>query len=210
MQPAPDMWYYETRAKSRGASQVAGVDEAGRGPLAGPVVAAAVMLNPNDPIDGLNDSKQLSEKARERFFGEIQARALAVGVGIVGPEEIDRINILQATLQAMNRAVEGLPAAGEHICPDYLLIDALTLKGVPIPQDGIIKGDAKSASIAAASIVAKVTRDRLMVQYDGQYPGYGFAGHKGYPTRAHKEAIRRLGPCAIHRRSFSGVKGPAV
>lgn len=210
MQPAPDMWYYETRAKKRGASQIAGIDEAGRGPLAGPVVAAAVMLDPKDPIIGLNDSKQLSEKVRERLFGEIQSRAIAVGVGIVGPEQIDRINILQATIQAMTHAVEGLPAAGEHIQPDYLLIDALTLKGLPIPQDGIIKGDARSASIAAASIVAKVTRDRLMVHYDGLFPGYGFAGHKGYPTRAHKEALRQLGPCEIHRRTFSGVVRQAV
>ncbi len=210
MQPAPDMWYYETRAKKRGASQIAGIDEAGRGPLAGPVVAAAVMLDPKDPIIGLNDSKQLSEKVRERLFGEIQSRAIAVGVGIVGPEQIDRINILQATIQAMTHAVEGLPVAGEHIQPDYLLIDALTLKGLPIPQDGIIKGDARSASIAAASIVAKVTRDRLMVHYDGLFPGYGFAGHKGYPTRAHKEALRQLGPCEIHRRTFSGVVRRAV
>jgi ribonuclease HII len=201
----PPLWEYEARALERGARHIAGIDEAGRGPLAGPVVAAAVILHPADPIAGVDDSKKLTERRREALFAEIQARALAVGVGIVPPGEIDRINIYQATLRAMAQAVAALSAAGEHIHPDHLLIDALTLPGMPIPQQGIIKGDAKSASIAAASIVAKVTRDRLMVHYDGLYPGYGFAGHKGYPTRAHRDAIHRLGPCPIHRKTFRGV-----
>ncbi|MDH5528152.1 MAG: ribonuclease HII [Nitrospirota bacterium] len=197
------LWEFERRAWQRGARAIAGVDEAGRGPLAGPVVAAAVILDENDPIDGLNDSKQLSEKKRERLFAEIHTRARSVGVGIVSPAEIDRINILQATLRAMTLAVESLPVGGVNA--DLLLIDALTLPGVPLPQEGIIGGDAKSASIAAASIIAKVTRDRMMLEFEAEYPGYGFAGHKGYPTRAHKEAIVRLGPSPIHRRTFRGV-----
>jgi len=206
VEPTPPLWEYESRARAGGARLIAGVDEAGRGPLAGPVVAAAVILNPNDPIDGVNDSKKLSARRREALFSEIQARALAVGVGIVASEEIDRINIYQASLRAMAQAVEMLPAAAEGLVPDHLLVDAMTIPGQMIPQQGIIKGDAKSASIAAASIIAKVTRDRLMVHYDGLYPGYGFSGHKGYPTVSHKEAVQRLGPCPIHRRSFRGVK----
>jgi len=203
--PAEDRWHYEQRAWRRGADAVAGVDEAGRGPLAGPVVAAAVVLRRDDPIEGLNDSKVLSPRRREVLFQEIQRRARAVGVGIVDHAEIDRINILQATLKAMAEAVAALGAGEEDLAADYLLIDALTLPGLMVPQDGIVKGDAKSASIGAASIVAKVTRDRIMEAYDKRYPGYGFAGHKGYPTRDHKEAIRRLGPTPIHRRTFRGV-----
>jgi len=202
----PPLWEYERRAHARGARRIAGVDEAGRGPLAGPVVAAAVILNADDPIEGVNDSKKLSPKRREALFAEIQARALAVGVGIVTADEIDRINIYQASLRAMAQAVEMLPAAGEDMAADHILVDAMTIPGMLVPQQGIIKGDAKSASIAAASIIAKVTRDRMMVHYDALYPGYGFAGHKGYPTVSHKEAVRRLGPCPIHRRSFRGVR----
>ncbi|MDH4228788.1 MAG: ribonuclease HII [Nitrospirota bacterium] len=202
MRPGP-LWEYEGRAQGRGARAIAGIDEAGRGPLAGPVVAAAVILDAADPIAGLNDSKQLSEKTRERLFTEIHTRARAVGVGIVHAGEIDRINILQATILAMTQAVERLSAGGVEA--DYLLLDALTLSALPLPQEGIIGGDGKSASIAAASIVAKVTRDRIMVAYNDNFPGYGFAVHKGYPTRAHREALSRLGPCPIHRRSFRGV-----
>jgi ribonuclease HII len=198
-------WEFERRACGRGARAVAGIDEAGRGPLAGPVVAAAVILDPQDPIDGLNDSKRLSPARREHLFGQIQSRARAVGVGIVAPAEIDRINILQATLKAMTEAVAALPRASPGLAPDHLLIDALTLPEVSLPQDGIVGGDGRCVSIAAASIVAKVTRDRLMASLDARYPGYGFAVHKGYPTAAHREALRRLGPCPIHRRSFRGV-----
>ncbi len=198
-------WEYETRARRRGARLIAGIDEAGRGPLAGPVVAAAVILDPDDVIDGVNDSKKLTARRREVLFSEIQARALAVGVGIVSHQVIDEINIYQATLRAMAQAVECLPAAADGLSPDHLLVDAMTIPGMLVSQQGIIKGDAKSASIAAASIIAKVTRDRLMVHYDTIYPGYGFAGHKGYPTVAHKEAVRRLGPCPIHRTTFRGV-----
>jgi len=200
MGQTPPTWQFEAAAWGRGARAVAGVDEAGRGPLAGPVVAAAVILDPDRPVRGVADSKTLSPARRERLFGEIHERARAVGVGIVSHGEIDRINILQATLRAMTRAVEELTAA-----PDYLLIDALTLPAVALPQEGIVRGDGRSVSIAAASIVAKVTRDRLMADLDRAYPGYGFAVHKGYPTAAHRSALARLGPCPVHRRSFRGV-----
>jgi ribonuclease HII len=196
---------FEDRARRRGARAVAGVDEAGRGPLAGPVVAAAVILKADDPIDGVDDSKKLSPARREALFAQIRARARSVGVGIVPAHEIDAGGILPATRRAMTEAVQALGAAGAGIAADHLLIDALTLPDVPLPQDGIVRGDQKSASIAAASIVAKVTRDRLMAELDARHPGYGFGVHKGYPTRAHREAIRRLGPCEAHRRSFRGV-----
>jgi ribonuclease HII len=189
-------WDYEARARRSGARAVAGVDEAGRGPLAGPVVAAAVVLDPDD-------SKLLSPRRRDRLFDAIRDRARAVGVGIVSPETIDRINILQATLLAMREAVDALEACG--LCADHLLLDALTLPDMTVPQDGIVKGDQKSVSIAAASIIAKVTRDRMMVELDARYPGYGFAVHKGYPTAVHREALARLGPSPVHRRSFRGV-----
>jgi ribonuclease HII len=204
----PPTWEYETRARERGARAVAGVDEAGRGPLAGPVVAAAVILDPDDPIDGLADSKLLSPARRARLFEIIQSRARAVGVGLVPPGEIDRINILQATLRAMGQAVDAL--AGRGGAADHLLIDALTLPGRPLPQEGIVKGDRKSVSIAAASIIAKVTRDRIMDDLDARHPGYGFAVHKGYPTAAHREALMRLGPSPVHRRSFRGVTPAGV
>jgi ribonuclease HII len=200
MGQAPPTWQFESAAWARGARAVAGIDEAGRGPLAGPVVAAAVILDPGQPVPGVADSKILSPARREQLFGEIHRNARAVGVGLAPHDEIDRVNILQATLRAMTRAVQNLGAD-----PDYLLIDALTLPDVPFPQEGIVRGDSLSVSIAAASIVAKVTRDRLMVEIDGRYPGYGFAAHKGYPTAAHKGAIDRLGPCPIHRRTFRGV-----
>jgi len=200
-------WDYEERARRHGARAVAGIDEAGRGPLAGPVVAAAVILAPGDAPDGVNDSKLLSPRRREALHDLIRARARAVGVGIVAPADIDRLNILVATRLAMMQAVAALEEGG---CPaDHLLIDALTLADVPLPQDGIVKGDRKSVSIAAASIVAKVTRDRMMLELDARHPGYGLAVHKGYPTAAHREALRRLGPSPAHRLSFAGVTPPA-
>lgn len=180
-----------------GCSLICGVDEAGRGPLAGPVTAGAVILPKDCMILYLNDSKKLSEKRREELFWEIREKAVSYSVGIVGPERIDEINILQATYEAMRQAVSGL-----GVVPDLLLNDAVTIPELAIPQVPIIKGDAKSVSIAAASILAKVTRDHLMEEYDKQFPQYGFAKHKGYGTAAHVAAIREFGPCPIHRRSF--------
>ncbi len=176
---------------------ICGIDEAGRGPLAGPVVAGAVILPKDDPILYLNDSKKLSEKKRAMLYEEIMACAAAVGVGMASHTRIDEINILQATYEAMRAAVKNLP-----VKPEILLNDAVTIPEVDIPQVPIIKGDAKSVSIAAASIIAKVTRDRIMVEYDKEFPGYGFAGHKGYGTKAHIEALKELGPSPIHRRTF--------
>ena len=186
---------YEREYDSEGL--IAGVDEAGRGPLAGPVVAAAVILHPGAEILGINDSKKLSEKKREALYPEILEKAMAVGVGIVSAARIDEINILQATYEAMRKAVEGL-----CFSPDLLLVDAVTIPGLAVKQVPIIKGDAKSLSIGAASIVAKVTRDRLMRELDKIYPEYGFEGHKGYGTAAHIAALKEFGPCPVHRRSF--------
>lgn len=180
-----------------GCTYICGVDEAGRGPLAGPVVAGAVILPKGCRILYINDSKQLSAKKREELYDIIKERAVCTGIGIVGPERIDEINILQATYEAMRQALQGLSAR-----PDVLLNDVVTIPGVEIRQVPIIKGDAKSVSIAAASIVAKVTRDRMMVEYDRQYPGYGFAANKGYGSGMHLEALKRLGPSPIHRKSF--------
>ncbi len=176
---------------------ICGVDEAGRGPLAGPVVAGAAILPKDQVILYLNDSKKLSEKRREELFLEVREKAVAWSVGIVSPERIDEINILQATYEAMREAVKGL-----GVVPDVLLNDAVTLPGIEIPQVPIIKGDAKSVSIAAASVLAKVTRDHMMVEYDQLYPEYGFAKHKGYGTAAHTAAIREFGPTPIHRMTF--------
>ncbi len=174
-----------------------GIDEAGRGPLAGPVVAAAVVLPRDCEILYLNDSKKLSHKKREMLYDEITAKAAAWGIGMASPGRIDEINILQATYEAMRQAVKEL-----GVTPDVLLNDAVVIPGIEVEQVPIVKGDAKSVSIAAASILAKVTRDRMMVQYDGLYPQYGFAKHKGYGTAEHIAALREYGPCAIHRRSF--------
>jgi ribonuclease HII len=196
-----DLWVFEKRAFEKGYRSVAGVDEAGRGPLAGPVVAGAAILDQQNPIAGLDDSKKLTPKKRDKLFDVLQTEALALGVGIASPAEIDDINILQASLLAMKRAVEDMAMQ-----PDFLLIDGLFKIPADLPQEAITKGDSRSASIAAASIIAKVTRDRLMQTYDSTYPEYGFAGHKGYPTKAHKEAIRQFGCCPIHRCSFKGVK----
>lgn len=176
---------------------VCGIDEAGRGPLAGPVVAGAVILRSDCEILFLNDSKKLSEKKRESLFLEIQEKAVAWSVGIVGPDVIDEINILQATYKAMRIAVAKLGQI-----PGVLLNDAVTIPGIAIPQIPIVKGDAKSVSIAAASIMAKVTRDHMMAEYDRLFPEYGFAKHKGYGTAAHIASIKEIGPCPIHRCTF--------
>ncbi len=179
------------------ASYICGIDEAGRGPLAGPVVAGAVILPKDETILYLNDSKKLSPKKRDSLYDEIMEKAVAVGIGMASPARIDEINILQATYEAMREAVGKLA-----VNPDILLNDAVTIPGVEIPQVPIIKGNAKSISIAAASIVAKVTRDRLMEEYDQVLPGYGFAKHKGYGTKEHIQALKNLGPTPIHRQSF--------
>lgn len=176
---------------------IAGIDEAGRGPLAGPVVAGAVILPRECKILYLNDSKKLSALKRNELFDEIKEKAVAYGVGIISPEMIDEINILQATLEAMREAIKNM-----GIEPDMLLVDALTIPKIPYKQVGIVKGDARSISIAAASIIAKVTRDRIMEDMDSIYPEYGFASHKGYGSKAHIEAIKKYGPCPIHRRTF--------
>mgnify|MGYP002796196250 FL=1 len=189
------MRVYERRYRERGT--LCGIDEVGRGPLAGPVVAGAVILPEDCEILYLNDSKKLSEKKRELLYDEIMEKAIAVGIGAVSPERIDEINILQATYEAMRIAISRL-----SVRPDLLLNDAVTIPQVGIPQVPIIKGDAKSVSIAAASIIAKVTRDRMMVQYEELYPGYEFASNKGYGSARHIAALKEIGPCPIHRRSF--------
>lgn len=176
---------------------ICGIDEVGRGPLAGPVVAGAVILPKDCDILYLNDSKKLSEKMREELYGEIMEKAVATGIGMVGPQRIDEINILQATYEAMRMAIGNL-----KVRPDLLLNDAVTIPEVNIRQVPIIKGDAKSASIAAASIIAKVTRDRLMVQYEEVLPGYGFASNKGYGSALHIQALQKMGATPIHRQSF--------
>jgi ribonuclease HII len=192
--------HFEDYARQRGARHVAGVDEVGRGPLAGPVVAAAVLLPVDFPPDGINDSKKLSDRQRQIAFDRICREAEGIGVGCIDAEVIDRINILQAALLAMATAIDQLRPP-----PDYLLVDGNQPVKRPIAQLTVTRGDSRSLSIAAASIVAKVTRDRLMADYDRLYPDYGFARHKGYPTRAHREALRIHGGCPIHRRSFKGV-----
>ncbi len=188
----------EHRYWAHGQRWIAGVDEAGRGCLAGPVVAAAVVLTPETRLVGLDDSKKLTPAARERLMGQITAEALAVGVGQCSPAEIDDLNILHASLEAMRRAVHDLA-----LSPDALLIDGnKAIAGAPWPQETVVKGDARSLSIAAASVVAKVTRDRLMVRLHVDFPAYGWDGHKGYPTAAHYDALRSHGPSPHHRRSF--------
>lgn len=197
-----DLLDFERLAAAAGFRRVAGVDEAGRGPLAGPVVAAAVIL-PAWPCPlPVNDSKQLTEHQRARLFdGLQQLQEIQIGIGIVESAEIDGINILRATHKAMRLALEQLrPAA------DFALVDGLPVKGLPVPHRAIVKGDGRSQSIAAASIIAKVVRDRLMEQAEIEWPGYGFARHKGYGTAAHLEALRRLGPTPLHRRSFAPVR----
>lgn len=188
-------------ASSYAGALLAGVDEVGRGPLAGDVVAAAVILDPANPIDGLADSKKLSEKQRERLFVEIQAKSLSWSIARASVEEIDSINILQASLLAMHRAVSGL-----HLQPEHVLVDGNKLPRWNYSAEAVIGGDGRVQAIAAASIIAKVTRDREMVALDAQYPGYGLAGHKGYPTATHIDALQRLGVTPIHRRSFGPVQ----
>ena len=194
---------HERALWGKGMAFVAGVDEAGRGPLAGPVVAAAVVFEREFILPDVNDSKVLPEAMRETLFAQIMDRALAVGVGVVDHTTIDEINILNATFRAMHMAIDRLA-----VTPDHVLIDGNRFDGGAIPYTTIIDGDAQSFCIAAASIIAKVTRDRLMNAYDVQFPGYGFARHKGYATREHCEAIRRLGYSAIHRRSFALATDP--
>lgn len=199
--PPADSLAFEQQAIRQGFRLIAGIDEAGRGPLAGPVVAAAVILPEGLRIEGVDDSKKLSPYKRERLFNDIMAKALTVGIGLAGPELIDRINILQATRHAMLEAVRQLSPQ-----PDYLLIDGISTIDCPLPQKTIKKGDSLSLSIAAASIIAKVTRDRLMCELDAIHPGYGFAAHKGYGCASHMEAIRLLGPSPVHRLTFGGVR----
>ena len=197
------MYEYEKDCFAKGFKMIGGIDEAGRGPLAGPVVAACCILDPNEKLLGLDDSKKLSEKKREELFVTIKEKALAYAVCSSSPEEIDDINILEATKKAMRNCVKELAAKGQS--PDILLIDAVNLSGTGLDVIPIIKGDAKSDSIAAASILAKVTRDHMMMEYDKMYPGYGFAKHKGYGTKDHYAAIREKGMTPIHRRSFLKV-----
>jgi ribonuclease HII len=199
--PGQPMDYFEGMYRHRGYHQIAGVDEVGRGPLAGPVVAAAVILPQEGIRTELFDSKQISSKKREDLYPIILSEALGVGIGIIGQEEIDRVNILQATLEAMALAVDQLPFS-----PHFILIDGSQGIKRPIPQKAIPKGDQLSNSIAAASIVAKVTRDRMMGEYHQQYPQYNFAKHKGYGTEEHRKAIQRFGVCGLHRKTFRGVK----
>jgi ribonuclease HII len=196
-----DRLYFEHQALNRGYRIIAGIDEAGRGALCGPVVAAAVILPTGMSIDGVNDSKKLSPQTRERLFDVILSKALSVGIGFGPPELIDRINILQATRHAMLEAVSSLSPQ-----PDMLLIDGITTIDTSLPQKTIKKGDSLSLTIAAASIIAKVTRDRLMRELDIAHPSYGFATHKGYGCASHMEAIRLLGPSPVHRLTFRGVK----
>jgi ribonuclease HII len=200
MAPSLAPYRHEGHAWRAGLARVAGVDEAGRGPLAGPVVAAAVVVTPEHRIRGVADSKLLSPERREELFVTIHERALAVGVAIIDHATIDRVNILQATRLAMLHALGGLSVA-----PDFVITDFVSLPGIPCPQKNLVDGDARCASVAAASIVAKVTRDRIMVELDKQFPEYGFARHKGYGTPDHLAALDRHGPCAVHRRSFAGV-----
>ena len=188
---------YENELYKKGIKLIAGVDEVGRGPLIGNVVAACCILPKDFKLEGLNDSKKLSEKKREELYDKIMEKAVAVGIGYASPARIDEINILQATYEAMREAISQL-----SVCPQILLNDAVTIPQVEIPQVPIIKGDAKSASIAAASIIAKVTRDRLMVEYDKVMPEYGFASNKGYGAQVHIEALKKYGPTPIHRKTF--------
>ncbi|MBR2465547.1 MAG: ribonuclease HII [Clostridia bacterium] len=188
---------YELKHIAEGYSAVCGCDEAGRGPLSGPVVAAAVILSTDTEIEGLNDSKKLTEKKREKLFDIIKEKAVAYAIAEASPAEIDEINILNASMLAMRRAVEALPHPA-----DFALIDGNCSRGFDIPTETVVGGDAKSASIAAASILAKVTRDRLCAEQDKLYPEYGIAKHKGYPTKEHMAAVREHGPSPIHRRTF--------
>lgn len=188
---------FERACQQSGYKQIAGIDEAGRGALAGPVIAAAVILPLNCSVDGLRDSKQLTPKQRDRFADEIYSVALSVGIGSADNRTVDRLNVLGATLLAMQNAIEKLTPP-----PDYLLIDGINIPATDIPGEAIPKGDSRSYSIAAASIIAKTTRDRIMIELDRTYPHYGFQGHKGYPTSQHRQAIAQFGASDIHRQTF--------
>jgi len=209
--PNPDRLHFERELWALGITPIAGVDEAGRGPLAGSVVVAAVILPESwasagvpEQLRGLNDSKQLSESARERYFGLLLTDpSIQHSIIAISHTEIDRLNILAATHSGMNQALQALPSR-----PAHALVDGNRVPSLVLSQSALVKGDSRSYSIAAASILAKVTRDRLMLDAERQYPGYGFARHKGYPTPDHLEAIRRLGPCPIHRRSFAPIRQP--
>ena len=195
------MWQYETEAKAKGYKYVAGTDEVGRGPLAGPVVAAAVILPEGIDLPGINDSKKLTEKQREALMEKIKREAISWAIMEVDERMIDEVNILEASRIAMQQAVKALPTPA-----DFVLVDGLDNPQITLPNQAIVKGDSKSISIAAASIIAKVYRDRLMKIYDKAYPGYGFAEHKGYPTEEHIKAIEKLGPTPIHRMSFAPLR----
>jgi ribonuclease HII len=203
MSKRPDL-RYERKLWKLGVEVVAGVDEAGVGPMAGPVVAAAVIFAPEKFIRGVHDSKQLTAEQRDELFVAIQAGALAVGIGVAEVSEIDRLNIFWATMRASERAIEAL----SHV-PGHVLVDGRKIPGLKLEQTRIVGGDRKSFCIAAASIIAKVTRDRIMVDFDALHPGYGFAQHKGYCTRDHFDALKKLGPSPIHRRSFAPVAARA-
>lgn len=192
-----DWLKYENEALYKGYNNICGVDEAGRGPLAGPVCAAAVILHKGEIIEGVNDSKKLTEKKREALYDVIKEKAVAYSIAFASVEEIEEMNILNATMLAMKRAVEGL-----EVPADYAMIDGNKIPDLNIPAECVVKGDANSMSIAAASILAKVTRDRLCAEYETEYPQYGFAKHKGYGTKLHREMILKYGPCKIHRMSF--------
>ena len=204
-QPADDTLFYERQLQAQGFASVAGVDEAGRGPLAGPVVAGCVILPDHCSSSRFKDSKKLSAARREELFDILYDIDAVIGVGLASAAEIDRINILQASLLAMRRAVQDCTERFS-IPPEFLLIDGTFTVPMDLPQQPLVRGESKSASIAAASIIAKVSRDRLMKQYDAQYPEYNLARHKGYPTRAHRRAIAEYGPSPIHRRTFKGVR----
>lgn len=191
------MWEYENDVKKKGYKYVAGVDEAGRGPLAGPVFAACVILPEGCVINGINDSKKLSEKKREELFEEITKKAIAYSIASIDEKIIDEVNILNATHIAMNKAVDTM-----EILPDFVLIDGNSIKNMTIPHETVVKGDAKSINIAAASILAKVSRDRYICEIADKYPEYEFDKHKGYGTKVHTDALKKYGPCEIHRRTF--------
>ena len=195
-----DIYQYDQSLRMQGYLRVAGIDEAGRGPLAGPVVAAAVVLKKGITIAGLRDSKKVPEDERKSLFSLIQDASEAIGIGIVGPEDIDRLNILRATRQSMEMALAKLSAI-----PDILIIDALSLPSVSIQQRSPVKAESVSASVAAASIIAKCTRDKIMLEYHDQYPVYNFGKHKGYATKEHLDMLQRFGPCPIHRKGFFRV-----
>ena len=203
--PDGDTFAYERSLRKQGLLQVAGVDEAGRGPLAGPVVAGCVVFSSSCDTQSYKDSKKTTLRQRESLFEKLHNSEAALGVGIATPAEIDQINILQASLLAMHRAVQNCVETS-GISPDFLLVDGTFTVPMELPQQALTKGESKSASIAAASIIAKVTRDRLMAEYHLQYPQYNFQQHKGYPTKAHRNAIAEFGPCSIHRKTFKGVR----